>query len=668
MKYKEGAMKRVFSIAIIALFAVAFSYGGQRPMSIDDLFAIKRVSDPRISPDGRRVAFVVTVADFKENRQNSDVWIAEAGGEPWQLTAAPKKDERPRWSPDGRHIAFISDRSGKDQVWLIRADGGEAFKLTESEEEVKAFAWAPDGGRIYYTAAEPLDEAAKKRREETAETIIVDRDFRNSHLWSIDIDSRRTKQLTKGDFHIREFAISPDGRRAALICSPTPRVDDSIENEIFLLDLEEGKLPVGQAALRRLTRNRAAESELEWSPSGAKLIFEAASDPGLERPGQSRLFLIDMAESVECLTPDFRGAVHSSAWLNDKTICLTASLGANSNLYSLSPETKKLEPLTRGEQVIDEFTLAPPQAAALLKQDPASPPDVYLARLDGAAELERLTSMNRQISELQLGRYETVRYKSKDGVEVEGLLVYPVNYRAGEKYPLVVQLHGGPASAYMNIFPSSYGTYTHILAGRGYAVFQPNYRGSTGYGDDFMRQIYGNYFGPSIDDILAGVDHLIERGIADAERLGVMGWSAGGHMTNWLITHTDRFKAAASGAGVANWVSLYSQTDIRFIREVYLNGTPWDNLDHYIKESPLTYIKNARTPTLILFGEKDERIPLPQGRELYMGLIKNGVTAELVIFPREPHGLREPRHQRFKVEKELEWFEKHLSATSALKN
>lgn len=224
--------------------------------------------------------------------------------------------------------------------------------------------------------------------------------------------------------------------------------------------------------------------------------------------------------------------------------------------------------------MIDEFTLAPPRVAALLKQDPANPPDIYLAKLDGAAELERLTYMNRQISELQLGRYETLRYKSKDGVEVEGLLIYPVNYRAGEKYPLVVQLHGGPASAYLNSFPSSYGTYTHVLAGRGYAVFQPNYRGSTGYGDDFMRQIYGNYFGPSIDDILAGADYLIERGIADAERLGVMGWSAGGHMTNWLITHTHRFKAAASGAGVANWVSLYSQTDIRFIREVYLNGAP----------------------------------------------------------------------------------------------
>ncbi|MDQ7054293.1 MAG: prolyl oligopeptidase family serine peptidase [candidate division KSB1 bacterium] len=243
----------------------------------------------------------------------------------------------------------------------------------------------------------------------------------------------------------------------------------------------------------------------------------------------------------------------------------------------------------------------------------------------------------------------------------------PEPYLKGHRYPLIVQIHGGPASAVRNTFPVSWAYYSHVFASHGYAVLQPNYRGSIGRGAEFMKANVGHYFEKDIDDIITGIAAMVKRGIASPELVGVMGWSAGGHMTNWLITHPERFdeigvtlQAASSGAGVANWVSLYAQTDVQFTREHYLLAPPWKNLDHYMQKSPLVYVEKARTPTLILFGEADERIPMPQGKELYLGLKNNGVPTEFVLYPGEPHGLRKPKHQLDKMQREFGWFEKYI--------
>jgi len=253
-----------------------------------------------------------------------------------------------------------------------------------------------------------------------------------------------------------------------------------------------------------------------------------------------------------------------------------------------------------------------------------------------------------------------VRWKSTDGQMVEGILVKPADYQPGKRYPLIVQVHGGPAAAYQNSFSGGYGTYVHIFAANGYAVFQPNYRGSDNYGEKFRTQITGDYFRQGYDDIITGVDHLIARGIADPDKLGMMGWSAGGHWSNWTLTHTDRFKAISSGAGAVNWISMYAQTDVQSPREVYFKGKPWESWEHYVTVSPLRYITNAKTPTLIHVGEADQRVPKPQSDELHMALKKLGVPTEYIVYPLDTHGIGDPRYQMVKMVSEFNWFEKWI--------
>jgi dipeptidyl aminopeptidase/acylaminoacyl peptidase len=272
----------------------------------------------------------------------------------------------------------------------------------------------------------------------------------------------------------------------------------------------------------------------------------------------------------------------------------------------------------------------------------------------------KVSDGNPQVGKLALGETEAVRWKAKDGVTVEGLLIKPLGYEKGRRYPLIVQIHGGPAAADMNGFQGRYVTYPHIYAAAGYAVLQPNYRGSTNYGEAFARQIGGNFMRLSYGDIMSGVDHLIAEGIADPDRLGMMGWSAGGHLSSWTLTQTDRFKAISTGAGAVNWISMYAESDVQSVREFYLGGRPYDAWDNFVKESALKYIRNAKTPTLIHVGEADQRVPKPQSDELYMALKKLGVPVEYLVYPGMPHGLTEPRYQLVKMVSEFSWFEKWI--------
>jgi dipeptidyl aminopeptidase/acylaminoacyl peptidase len=361
-----------------------------------------------------------------------------------------------------------------------------------------------------------------------------------------------------------------------------------------------------------------------------------------------------------------------SFWSADgRTICFNGDEGVNSNVYALDVASGVVRPITRIEGVASAAKARDREIALLRHTDPRSPADLYVAPVAQLARRERwvrLTRLNPWVDSVTLGRYETVRWKAGDGAAVEGILVYPVDWKPGRRSPLIVQLHGGPASAYQNTFSGSHGTYTHVLAGRGYAVLQPNYRGSTGYGEAFQTAIAGNYWPLAAGDILSGVDTLIGRGIVHADSLGMMGWSAGGHWSNWTLVTTDRFKAISSGAGVANWISLYAQTDVQATREYYLGGDagrgvankPWDNFEHWWAESPLRYIARAKTPTLLHSGEKDERIPMAQNLELYMALKQRGVATEFFVYPGQPHGLQEPRYQLVKMMAELGWFERWI--------
>jgi len=478
----------------------------------------------------------------------------------------------------------------------------------------------------------------------------------------VDLTGKTERRLTQGDLRVSGIELSRDGRWAAFRGRPTDRYADDRATELYLLNLETPAQP------ERLTNNFVSEGALAFSPDSRLITFSADRD--FTFGNLSRVYVRGVSGGSwrELGKGDARD-IGVDFWSPDgRTIYWNGAEGVNANLYALDVASGVAKPLTSVVGTVSAAKAETQETALLRYTDPKSPVDLYLspvAQLGRRESWIRLTRLNPWVDSLTLGRYETVHWKAGDGTSVEGILVYPVGYDRMRRYPLIVQLHGGPASAYQNTFSGNYGTYTNVLAGKGYAVLQPNYRGSTGYGEGFQTAISGNYWPLAEEDILTGVDTLIARGIVAGDSLGMMGWSAGGHWSNWTLVTTDRFKAISSGAGVSNWISLYAQTDVQATREYYLGGEatasgankPWDNFEHWWAESPLRYIARAKTPTLLHSGEKDERIPMAQNLELHMALMKRGVPTEFFVYPGQPHGLQEPRYQLVKMVGEATWFE-----------
>ncbi|MGQ9618940.1 MAG: prolyl oligopeptidase family serine peptidase [Candidatus Aminicenantia bacterium] len=646
-------MKRyVFLIFLLLIFWPLLAE--KRGMEPEDILNIKVISDLNISPEGTKILFTVRECNLEENEYTTDVWIFDLkNGELIKITQSPKNDSSPKWSPDGKYIAFISNRDGRNQIYLKRRDIGEPWKLTDSKTGVEAFEWTPDSKSIVYSMREPRSEEEEKKIKEKDDAYSLFKNLKNSHLWKISIDKKDSKKLTDGNFHVSQFKISPDGKAILYSASPSPKIDDSIQNELYLIGIDGGDA-------KRLTNNRTSERAFRFSPDGSFISFVSSCDLNLKYPGSSKIFLFSLNDlKIKPLTASFKGEVSSYEWISEDKIIFTGAMGVKSNFFILDLKTNSISEFSTEIGVIGEFDFHKDNGIVVfLFSNPSSPPSIYSTPLESFKPV-KLVDLNPQVKDFALGDFKPYIWKSKDGKKVEGILGLPQNFEKGKKYPLIVQLHGGPASAYMLSFPYGISSYSHVFTGKGWVVFQPNYRGSSNYGEDFMKEIAGKYFDRSIDDIVSGIESVIKDWIADRDKIAVMGWSAGGHMTNWLITHyPNMFKAACSGAGTANWISMYAQTDIQYTREFYFLDKPWNKVEVYLKYSPILYVKNVKTPTLILCGEEDERVPLPQSKELHMGLLKNGVETELVIFPREPHGLREPKHQLYKMKKELEWLEK----------
>ncbi len=651
-------MRRTTAVSIAGVVCLVTALAGQqRPMSFADLFRISHVASPRLSPDGHWVLFVQARADWDKNARISHLWrVGTSQGQAVQMTRGDKSCTQPRWSPDGTLISFLSAREDKAQVYLMRGDGGEAWQLTSHTTAVDSYDWSPDGGHIYFTAADPLPEAVEKRRKEKDDAYLYRQTETNVHLWEFDLRRNAERRLTAGSLSVRTWALAPDGRTIAFIAAPTPLVDDDPQSEIYLLRLDS-------LTVRRLTRNQAIERRLAWRPDGAALTFQSDANENLETYYQDSIFLLDIRTGeVKDLLPGFRWQVLEHFWGGKKmdTIYFTANMGVTTQLFSLNPASGVWRQLTDAAGVISGLHYVPALGRLVCtRSDPYQPHDVYLAELPGLG-FQRLTRQNPLVDSLALARYQVLKLPSYDGSTAEGILITPPDYDPGRSYPLILQIHGGPETSYQLVFSTSWATYPHVLAGKGYVLLQPNYRGSTGYGDDWMRAIIGHYFERDVDDLLSGVDYLVERGIVHPESLAVHGWSAGGHLTNWLITHTQRFRCASSGAGCANWFSFYAQTDMQYIREIWHASSPYEALDFWLSKSPVRYAAAARTPTLLFWGENDRRVPFPQGQEMYQALRYFGCPVEMVVFPRAGHGPGELRHQLYKVKKEFAWFEHHL--------
>jgi dipeptidyl aminopeptidase/acylaminoacyl peptidase len=601
------------------------------------------------------VAYVVTTADMKEDADDADVWLVPtSGGDPIRLTTSKKRDASPRWSPDGKHIAFISAREEKAQIFLISPFGGEAEKLTESKTAVQALAWSPDGTSIAYTAAkEPTAEEEKKQKEKD-DSQVVDKNFQMSRIWIIDVKTRKAKELVKADYSASDPQWSPDGRTIAYVAAPTPKPDDSNLTDIWAVDVESAKT-------RKLTENPGPDSAPRWSPDGKQIAY-LSRDQKNGVLGQSKLTLMAADGSgTRELAPAFVYQPGPPIWSRDgSTIYFDSQVGTASRLFSVAAGGGSVKQISHNAEQMGPATFSRDgSSAAFTLSDTQHPAEVYVAKAPGF-EFVKLTDHNPQVRDFELGASEVVRWKSKDGLEIEGLLIYPVGYQRGKRYPMVADIHGGPSGVWTNSFPGTWGNFGHVWAGKGWVCFYPNIRGSSGYGEKFLLANIKDWGGGDYRDIQSGIDYLIERGIADPDRLAQSGWSYGGYMTAWTLTQTTRFKAVMVGAGLTDMFSMYSTNDLQRILEGYFGAQPWDDLEVYRRASAMTFIKQAKTPTLIQHGGADTRVPTGQAQELYMGLRKNGIPVELVFFPREPHGLQEPKHQLDKMRREYAWFSKYV--------
>lgn len=640
--------------------AVGQDAPGRQAMTIVDLIDVPSLSDPQLSSDGDEIAFVRSDADWDENGTVSHVWRVGADGRDLvQLTNGEHGESSPRWAPDGSRIAFVA-RRGDDsvsQLYVIPNDGGEALRLTDHPTSVSRIAWSPDGRWIYFVAPEDKTEAEKAREKVHDNVYAFDESWKHRHLWRVPAAGGDSERVTEGDLTIGSFDFSRDGSWIVHQRAPSPRLDDGPLAELWLMRADGGDA-------RRLTNNEIGEAGAELSPDGQRVLFVANSNEDFDFYYNDKIFTVPATGGTpEVLLPEFPHEISAAHWSRDGgSIYFLANTGVRQELFRVRGDGRNVQQLTDDDHVVGSWSYDPKlDRHAFVATSPTAAPDVWT--MDDGARTRQVTTIGRDLADrYRLPRAEVVRWKGEDGVEVEGILYYPLDYTEGQRYPLVVQTHGGPAASdKLGWFSSN--NYVPVLAARGFAVLQPNYRGSTGYGDEFLRDMVGHYFNQAHKDVLAGVDYLIARGIADGERMAKMGWSAGGHMTNKMITYTDRFKAASSGAGAVDWVSMYAQSDTRVYRTPWFGGTPWEEdapLERYLADSPLTEIYKARTPTLIFVGEADERVPMPQSIELYRALRANDVPTHLYVAPGQGHGWRELQQRLFKVNAELDWFEHYV--------
>ena len=675
-----------------------------RNITIEDLYKYKPVSHPRISSDGRRIAFVVTTTDERTYKYRSSIWMVSVeGGEAQQFTAGTANAHTPVWSPDGRWLAFVSEREGdlanknekdakklgkgKPQIWIIPTGGGEAQQVTFMQHGASSPVWSPDSKRILFSApVGPADEESEDGKA-LPKVRVIDRLWyrldgvgyiyeRRSHLFLVDAQGGEATQLTEGDWDDNEAAWSPDGNYIAFTSS---RAEDRWRipsPDVYTLAINGGQA----GALRCLTDGSLACAAPSWSPDGQTLAFLAVLK--LRSGGHTDIYSIAASadrSAATCLTWDFEGSFQDwtnsdigdehlappPAWSADgKTLYGLASHRGASRIFTFpaSGAGKQPQTLTPGELQVRDFSID--RAAgkmALLIGSPTRVQEIFTRSTAASGELRRVTGFNEELlSEFALSTPEHFTYTGVDGWPMDGWVMKPHDFDPSKKYPLIVEIHGGPATQY------GYGFFheMQLLTTAGYVVLYTNPRGSIGYGRDFSLAVRGAWGEKDSLDIMAGVDALLQKGYIDEQRMGVTGGSYGGFMTNWLISHNDRFKVAVTDRCVTNLASDFGSGDFGWtFADDELDTTPWEDLEKYMHMSPITYVKNIHAPLLIIHSEQDLRCNIEQAEQLFAALKYMGREVLFVRFEGQSHGMSRGGHPRLRVERLkhiLGWFESHL--------
>ncbi len=641
------------------------------------MLKVRRIASVRPSPDGRRVAYTVAEAEMTEDRSEfvSQIWVANSdGSDATQMTFATKSSTNPMWSPDGKFLAFTSDRSGKTNLFRLRVAGGEAEQLSDVKSGVGAFAWSPDGQQIAFVMNDPPTDADEKAAKLKDDSRWMDRDYKMDRLYLISVakdkeGKRVSRLLTPGNFTIGaaarpgggSFDWSPDGKSIVFSHRKSPFADDWTTSDVSIVDVATGKIAP-------LAKTGGSEFAPLFSPNGKSVAMVVSDDPPTWAGNYTMQIVPVGGGAVKSLpgTPDRQPTL--IGWSSDGTrLFFTETHGTLNRLSAINIESGKIEELYSGSDFVRAFELnSKGSTFGFVREAPQRAPEACVSSSDKFAPTQ-VSQANPHLPTAPLGKVEVLKWKSFDGQEIEGLLTYPVNYQAGTRVSLLLQIHGGPTGVFVQSFAGNAGNYPNAaFAARGFALLQPNPRGSTGYGQKFRFANYQDWGGGDFRDLMAGVDHVIEKGIADPERLGVMGWSYGGYMTSWTITQTNRFKAASVGAAVTNLVSFTGTADIPGFLRDYLGGEPWEDVSLYRARSPVFQAKGVTTKTLVQHGEADVRVPVTQGYEFYNALKQQGAPVEMLVLPRQPHGPTEPRMILKIMQTNLDWFEKHLGRSQVV--
>jgi dipeptidyl aminopeptidase/acylaminoacyl peptidase len=637
----------------------------KRPPTIDDLLNLVQVSGAEISPDGQQVIYTKSeLKKWSDNKRVTSIWIANADGTDHRQLLGSDKDRSPVWSPDGKAVAFLSTRDQAEnnrdapgaQIWLLRmVGGGEATKLSDLKSAVRSLRWSDDSTRIFFSAEEPQTEAQKEARKNAGDGIFVDEGPNGqgrgnfSNLWVITLADKQARQLTTGERFIGDFKASPDGTRIAYTSRPNNFRNQQNLAEVIIVDVSTGQST-------QLTKNQAPENNVAWSPDGRAVTYVAPHDKSWELD-QGNLYIHPIeGGSPTVLGANFPGDIGQYYWHpSAKQIVMAASVRGRGGIYELELSTGRTRAITSGDVSMSISSAAKGLTrVAGTHSTPASPGEIAIVDIAKGQPIT-ITSVNPWFAQVQVPQVRPLTWKSRDGLEIEGLLWLPASYKSGDKLPLLLSIHGGPAG----VWSTSFRGINHVYTSMGWAVLEPNVRGSTSYGDALLRGNLKDIGGGDYHDAMTGVDAVIAQGIVDPNQLAVRGWSYGGILGGWTVTQTSRFKAASLGAMVSDWASEYAMGFNHDVRLWYIGGTPWENPEGYRKQSSYTYIDQVTTPTLLLHGEEDDTCTIGQSMMFYQGLKDRGVTTRFIRFPREPHGFREPHHIRMRDAEEISWLMKH---------
>jgi dipeptidyl aminopeptidase/acylaminoacyl peptidase len=617
----------------------------KKPLTPESFLELRILQDPQFSPDGSRIALVVS-DPLKSEKRTTHLWLYDRNTSATrQLTFSSKSETYPRWSPDGKTLAFLSNRSGDEQqIYLLRMEGGEAYAVTKAKASVRALAWAPDGHSLAYLAPDAKSEAEEKKQKDKDDAHVVDKEDKQPRLQILDLSRNEGRALTPTDWKIEELAWMPDGQSIVVKGTNRP-FSNQFTDGIYLVSLT--------GAQKELRAPHGPLGTVRVSPSGKWISFTAPRDDG---PVPHDLWVMPAdGGPARNLTAVFDHAIEDYRWTSDDFLAALYAQGFRNKLAPFSPEGEQKSspelPISSGP-----FAVAPSGELAFVGQSSVAPQELWFR--DAQGHVQQLTHLNMGWENFGLVAPEFFRYKSFDGLEIEAALLKPATYNGRSKLPTIVLVHGGPTGNWSE----SVEAWGQLLVARGYAVLYPNIRGSIGYGDHFVKMNRADWGGGDFKDVVAGVNDLVAKGIADPARLGIGGWSYGGYMAEWAVTQTTLFRAAVSGAGMSNLIAEFgTEQDPAF--DEWFFGTPYENADRFLNSSPVLQLKHAKTPTLILQGEADPVDPLGQSQELYRGLKRYGVDTELVTYPREPHGFQEPKHRTDVLERMLVWFEKHIPVT-----